>query len=314
MELFAIDDNPVPTGGAVGSVTTADGVTLRFASWPAEGNRTHGTVAVLPGRGEAIEKYFETIGDLRRRGFAVAALDWRGQGGSERRLRNPAKAHVDSFAEYDRDLEAFTQQVLLPDCPAPYFALAHSTGGLVALRAARDGRARFTRMVVLAPLVDFGPTRPPQPVASNIATLMTALGLGDVSAPGQAAETIQVLSFEGNKLTGDRGRFELSKRLALALPDVFVRGPTFGWLYAAFRAVRELSGPPWQSSFHVPVLMVVGALDRVVSVAAIERLAAKIRGAGVIVIPGGQHELLLERNIIREQVFAAIDAFIPGAN
>ena len=313
MELFAIDGNPVPPGGTVGSVTTADGVSLRFASWPSDADRTLGTVALLPGRGEAIEKYFETIGDLRRRGFAVATLDWRGQGGSERRLRNHSKAHVDSFAEYDRDLEAFTQQVLLPDCPAPYFALAHSTGGLIALRAARDGRARFSRMVMLAPLVDFGPMRPPQPVASRIATLMTALGLGDVSAPGQAAETIHVLAFDGNKLTADPRRFALSKKLALGLPDVFVRGPTFGWLYAGFRSVRELSVPLSGSTFRVPVLMVVGGLDRVVSVPAIERLAQRIRGTGVVVIPGGQHELLLERDAIREQVFAAIDAFIPGS-
>ena len=38
------------------------------------------------------------------------------------------KGHVDSFEEYDRDLDAFMQHVALPDCPAPHFALAHSTG------------------------------------------------------------------------------------------------------------------------------------------------------------------------------------------
>ena len=37
-----------------------------------------------------IEKYFEVVGELRRRGFAVAVLDWRGQGGSSRLLRNDA--------------------------------------------------------------------------------------------------------------------------------------------------------------------------------------------------------------------------------
>ena len=37
---------------------------------------------MLTGRTEYVEKYFETIGDILERGFAVAILDWRGQGGS----------------------------------------------------------------------------------------------------------------------------------------------------------------------------------------------------------------------------------------
>jgi alpha-beta hydrolase superfamily lysophospholipase len=54
-------------------------VTLRYARWAARG-APQGTVCVFTGRSEAIEKYFETIADLLARGFAVAAMDWRGQG------------------------------------------------------------------------------------------------------------------------------------------------------------------------------------------------------------------------------------------
>jgi len=50
-----------------------------------------GTVCVFGGRGEFIEKYFETIGELRRRGFAVATMDWRGQGRSSRQLPDARK-------------------------------------------------------------------------------------------------------------------------------------------------------------------------------------------------------------------------------
>ena len=44
-----------------------------------------GTVCLFQGRAECIERYFEVVNDLRRRGFAVATIDWRGQGGSDRR-------------------------------------------------------------------------------------------------------------------------------------------------------------------------------------------------------------------------------------
>jgi lysophospholipase len=313
MELLAIDGNPVPDGAVVGAVVAADGVRVRFARWRTTARRSQGTVCILQGRGEAIEKYFETIGNLRDRGFAVATFDWRGQGGSDRRLRDPMKAHVDSFAEYDRDLEAFVQQVVLPDCLSPYYALAHSTGGLIALRAAVDGHSRFARMVLSAPFIEAGPTRPPWPIASRLAAAMTAIGLGEVRAPGQATETIINIPFEGNRLTGDPVRFALCKKLAMELPQLFVGGPTYGWIYAASRATREANEPSFAAAIRVPTLFVIGALDRMVSVRAVERLASEMRSGGQVVIAGAEHELFMERDRIREQVLAAFDAFVPGS-
>ena len=81
MTLVSIPANPVPDGAVSGMLKTRDGISLRFARWPAPPGRK-GTVCLFPGRAEFIEKYFETVRDLRARGFAVAALDWRGQGGS----------------------------------------------------------------------------------------------------------------------------------------------------------------------------------------------------------------------------------------
>ena len=94
-----------------------------------------GTVVILPGRNECIEKYFETARNLSERGFSTATLDWRGQGGSDRLLRDPQRGHVQSFYDYARDLDQFFEEVVLPDCRGPYYVLAHSTGSLIALLA-----------------------------------------------------------------------------------------------------------------------------------------------------------------------------------
>ncbi len=79
MTLVSIPANPVPEGAVSGTIKTPDGAELRFARW-APTTRRKGTVCVFSGRGEYIEKYFETVRDLRDRGFAVAMIDWRGQG------------------------------------------------------------------------------------------------------------------------------------------------------------------------------------------------------------------------------------------
>src|SRR6476469_212144 len=116
MQLVSTPANPSPDQVVTGALKTADGVTLRFARWaPPPGRR--GTVVLLQGRAEFIEKYFETVRDLRARGFAVAAFDWRGQGLSDRVLSDRRKGYVRNFNEYQIDLETFVNDVVLPDCP-----------------------------------------------------------------------------------------------------------------------------------------------------------------------------------------------------
>jgi lysophospholipase len=313
MELYEIDSNPVPPGASVGDTLTSDGARLRFARWKATARKTLGTVCLLQGRGETIEKYFETIGELRSRGFAVATFDWRGQGGSERLLRNAMKGHIDSFEEYDRDLETFMQHVALPDCPGPHFALAHSTGALVCLRATREGKVRFSRLVLVSPLIGLGQTRPSQPNAYRIAAFMTAIGLGEMPVPGSQALTIDKVPFDGNWLTGDPARYQRSVDLFTKLQQVAVGAPTFGWLYAACRAMNEATEPDFGPSIKVPALVVSGALDKLVSLAAAEELAAALRAGGQVVIPGARHEILVERDSVRAQFWAAFEAFVPGS-
>lgn len=313
MDLFALDSNPVPDGAVVGSILASDGVRLRFAHWRTTARRSLGTVCLLQGRSECIERYFEVVGDLRRRGFAVATVDWRGQGGSERRLRDPRKGHVDSFEEYDRDLEAFMQQVALPDCPPPHFALAHSTGGLVCLRAVGQGRSRFTRMLLVAPLLGLGPTRPSPAFACRFAAFLTAIGLGEMKLPRSKSPPIETLPFDGNGLTSDPVRFARNVEIARRIPQVGVGVPTYGWLYAACKAMNEAAGPEFAPAVRVPILMVSGSLDKIVSLPAIEGLASQLRSGSQVMIPGARHELMMERDSLREQLFAAFDAFIPGA-
>ena len=111
MTLVSIPANPVPEDVVSGTIKTPDGAELRFARWAPPAGRK-GTVCVFTGRSEQIEKYFETVRDLRERGFAVAMIDWRGQGHSSRRLRDPRKGYVRDFSDFEVDVETFVQ----PSC------------------------------------------------------------------------------------------------------------------------------------------------------------------------------------------------------
>ena len=152
-ELVNIATNPVPEGGRVGYFLTQDKVRIRYAVWPKLAGTHRGTVCIAQGRTEFIEKYFETIEDFRKRGFSVATFDWRGQGGSDRLIGNKSLGYVDRFDDYWCDLKSFHAEILLPDCPPPFYLVGHSMGGLVSLFAGMHDRLMFDRIFLSAPMV-----------------------------------------------------------------------------------------------------------------------------------------------------------------
>src|ERR1700694_2030272 len=199
MTLVSIPANPVPDDFLSGTLKTRDGGSLRYARWaPPPGRK--GTVCLFQGRAEFIEKYFETVRDLRARGFAVATLDWRGQGFSDRLLGDRHKGYVRDFAEYDSDLETFMREIVLPDCPPPLFVLGHSTGATVLIRAAYRGRRWFDRMVLAAPLLDLRGF-PATATAKIIVRTLRFAGFGSMYVPKGDLGVIDARPFVGNILT-----------------------------------------------------------------------------------------------------------------
>lgn len=308
--LVDIPSNPVPRGAVCETVTTDDGLGLRFARWPANRSPVRGTVIILPGRTEFIEKYFETVSDLRRRGFGVAVLDARGQGGSARLLSNVRKGHVRDFADYVNDFEAVMQEMILPDCPPPYFVLAHSMGAAVALLSAARLRTQIERMVLTSPMVAL-PRGSPEFFARLSGVLMH-LGLGESFVPGGGATIIQTRPFRGNPVTSDPVRYQRSVDIVDADPSVGIGAPTIGWLNAAMHASLRMAEPNFSAEVPMPVLMVLAGADTIVSNQAAEKLSRRLKTTAHLRIPGAKHEIMMERDELRDQFWVAFDAFVEG--
>ncbi|MBO0661377.1 alpha/beta hydrolase [Jiella sp. MQZ9-1] len=302
-----IPGNPPPPGLTGGYFSTSDGRRLRYAI--SKGERpTRGTIVLLQGRNEAIEKYFETIADLNRRGFAVATFDWRGQGGSERLLRRRNLGHVRHFGQYLTDLECAMQEVVLPDCRAPYTILAHSMGGLIALHASSRLPISVERMVLLAPLIGFARSVPNLKTLDRVGALGRLLGLGTL--PVRRSVPDRLLHPATNPLTCDRRRFDRNRRLAKTAPELFLGSPTLAWLAAMAKAMRRLENSDEIAALSIPTLIVTAGADSVVSAAAAERLAWRMRCGSSLTIPLARHEMLQESDRFREQVLEAFDAYV----
>jgi lysophospholipase len=310
MTLVSIPANPVPENVVSGTIKTPDGAELRFARWAPPTNRK-GTVCVFTGRGEQIEKYFETVRDLRDRGFAVAMIDWRGQGHSSRRLRDPRKGYVHDFSDFEVDVETFVQQVVLPDCPPPFFALAHSMGGAVMLRIAHAGKRWFDRMVLSAPMIDLPGRRTSFPARALLRVLRLS-GLGGRYVPGGNGELVGASSFVNNPLTSDPVRYARNAAILEEDATLGVASPTVAWADAAFTAMHGFRASDYPSRIRQPILMLAASNDTIVSTPAIEEFAYHCRAGSHLVIAGAKHEILQEQDRYLAQFWAAFDAFVPG--
>jgi lysophospholipase len=311
MELASTLDNPIPGGAVCSQVKTSDGFELR--AMVARVSRSRGTVIILGGRADFIERYFETMQDLMSRGFCVASLDLRGQGGSQRLTRNPLRGHIDRFEQYDEDVRSFMTQVVLPDCPPPYYAIAHSTGGNVILRALRH-RNWFKKCVLVSPLLGLRYGAWPLPVVRLLTFLATHLGLGWAYLPGQRHTPLGRGDFAGNPLTSDQRRWNRDCGVLESVPALGVGGPTYGWLRAAMKSIDLLSKLKAARELRCPVLIVAAGRDLVVDIEASYRMARSLPGISMVVIPEALHEIMLESDEVRAQFLAAFDAFVTDGD
>lgn len=307
MRLTMTPDNPAPEGVVCLPVVTDDGQVLRcMVARPA---KPIGTVIILGGRADYLERYFETTRDMLDRRLCVAALDFRGQGGSQRSKREPMRGYVRSFSAFDEDLRAFMTQVVVPSLPPPYYLLAHSTGGNVALRALLKHHW-FSKAVLTAPLLDVHYRSWPVPVVQALTWGAHVSGLGRQFLPGIRRGPFKRADFDGNPLTHDRRRWLRDCAVLEQSPELGLGGPTYGWLRAALNSFAMFRRLRHGTELKCPTLAVLAGFDQVVDNQATRDLERRLGSFATVTIAESRHEILNETDAVRAQFFAVFDSFL----
>lgn len=309
--LYALSDDHLAFGGerTLGFFEGHDGAKLRYALFRPETAPARGTVVIVHGRNECIEKYLETIRDLTGEGFAVATFDLRGQALSGRLARDPRAGHIRRFGDYVEDVERFLAGVVEPACPAPVSLLAHSLGGLVALTIAPKLSGRIARMVLSAPLVGLTGLPVSPRLAFSVAAFFSMTGFGE----RMLAKERGPLAFDDNPLTSCETRFGYHTTLRETHRDLGIGPPTARWLNEIRKAMAKALRPEHLTRITVPTLVLAPVRDGVVPFAAMERLTQMFRASRLVPITGARHELLMESDRYRAQAMAALLAFLPKA-
>ena len=292
-----------PPEGAAAWVTATDGTRLRVATWPRAGTDTNGTVLIFPGRTEYCEKYSDAARHLAARGYASAAIDWRGQGLSPRAGRDRMLGHVGDFADFQRDVDAFLAHCAAVELPRPWHLLAHSMGGPIGLRALHR-RGEFSRAVFSAPM--WGLLLPPGRLLLgwSVSTLAHATGLGRRPAPGSGKIADPAgAPFDGNLLTNDAEMFGWMKRQITAHPDLALGGPSLSWVRGALREMHALAR---EAAPDVPCLTILGTEEAIVSADAIHVRMGSWRDGRLEMVEGARHEAFMEDTATRARLYDAM--------
>jgi lysophospholipase len=302
----------LPPGGIAWDETltleASDGVRLRGALWRGTGGAaSRGLVLLLNGRTEFVEKGALPAAELVARGFAVASVDWRGQGLSQRLVDTPLKGHVAKFTDYHLDLAALMAHRSVAGVAGPRLILAHSMGGTIGLGAIKRGLLAPAAVILSAPMLGIN-LRPSRRLLSPI-TLRLARPLGKLESwpPFEVVDEPQVFAgFEDNTLTGDEALFEWTVAALRREPALQLGMPTLGWLSAAF---VEMTWLALQGPLDCPGLCLLGSREEVVDPALVRAIAARLK-LELVEIEGARHEVLLETAAMRAEAWTAIDRFL----
>lgn len=288
---------------------TMDGVRLRYGFWSSEAGACRGTLLLLNGRSEYMEKYHQVIRELNARGFHVVSFDWRGQGLSERLVEHPIKGYVDNFDHYMIDLEAVLNEAL-PRCRGPLMLLAHSMGGHIALRCLHKHPGLFSKTILCAPMIDINTAPMPKYLARLFSRWFRSAGFARAMIAGASHFDPYGRSFEHNQLTSDKQRFEQMRQTIADNPSLVATHVTNGWLAAAFDSIDILHRPGFSSGIHTPLLILMASRDQIVVNPAIRRFSTGLPNCKLVVIEGSRHEILQERDVFRSQFWEAFDTFV----
>jgi len=297
-----------------------DGTRLRTARFPSLG-AARGSVLLLTGRAEFIEKYTETAEAFVARGFQVVTFDWRNQGLSDRPLANRQIHHLTDFTTLVDDLDAVHDALVAPLADAgPVVLAAHSMGALVALLAlarhagtSGDGkRGRYAAAILSAPMFEIHTRGLPRPLAVWLAATGCACGWAERYAFGQHDyDPAEGVFQPDNAITSDPARYAAFHGPYAERPELRVGGVSFGWVAAALRAADGLRALPLEK-VTTPVLLLSAPADRIVRADAQRAIARRLGNATLAEHPDAKHEVLMERDAIRDRVWDDIDAFLAA--
>lgn len=255
-----------------------------------------GSVVVLHGFSEFIEKYSEIIYYFSKQGYDVYMLEHFGHGFSERSVTvgdNLSKVVIDEFDVYVEDVEQFIEDVVKPIAPddKPLFLYGHSMGGGIATRHLEKYPDTFDAAVLSSPMIEVNLGFTPKWVAKFISSSAKVFNAGDKYVFGHYDYTPEDLFSDPAcpATSYNRYAYGLLKRYNDVYHQTY--GATWSWLNASLKATDKMVKKSEAEKVTIPVLLFQAENDSLVKSGGQLKFASRAKNVNLIQCPDTHHEI-----------------------
>jgi lysophospholipase len=290
-----------PANWLRGTFTNARGLALHYGQLAGH-KKPLAHIVYVAGLSEYTEKTFELARDFNKHACNFSVFDRPGQGRSPRLLPDREKQHSTGNLDSVRDVIDFCKKHV----PAgePIVLLGHSTGGLIALQAMQQEPELFKAAIMTAPLWGFA-----NPILKNKESYFARLPLPHIAAESYAPGNGPWLRRDNPKnpegaeaFSGDPARNKIHDYWMTKDPVLKTGGPTCGWVSEKCRGIVRIQNAAFLKKIKQPVLVFTAGQDHLVNNDRIEAVIKKLPNAQRVHFKDGHHELLMEKDEIRDRL------------
>jgi lysophospholipase len=314
--VFAFFASAVPSFAYEPTITLStfkshDGLTLRYGYWKSNPDiPKKGIFFIMEGMAGFAEVYQEAATILTNKGYDVFALDWRGQGGSDRITQAHSLLHVFDFKDYVKDVEDFIKHLKIQ---IPVHILGISMGGHIGFRFAHDHPDKVKSMILLAPMFEIKTDPYPAFLARGLATCYANCGGAEKFVFGFVAHDVKRCIDKFNERRhGDFERYAQRCELLSKNPHLAVGGPSFGWLDAAFYSTKLITKADYVQKMTTPTLVIISEYDHFVENPIQANVCEKMPRCQSQYYDDGHHNVLMDSDTVRHRFWGHFDEFIDG--
>ncbi len=303
-----LENYKLPEGGKFIYIPMEDNKNIRLAYWKISNanEKCRGTILLQQGHNEFIEKYYETIQELINRNFNVVSFDWRGQGMSDRMIRNENKQYIEDFSIHCQDLTFIISKIINNKFPEPLIGIGHSMGGLLLLLSQENNQDKFKSIILSAPMLGFKYEKALFIITNLIQSFGGKENYFPLSKPNMGKE----IPFKQNDLTSDHKRYKRTQKLVRKKNQIRLWGVTNAWVSAAKKSLIKIRKKEWFTKIKTSICIINPLNDRVVSSIKTIQMSKNLKNCKIVNVKDCEHEILMEQDFLRSHFWKIFDDFI----
>ena len=272
-------------------------------------NNFKGSIVILHGFSECIEKYTELIYYFTKERYNVFIMEHRGHGRSGKLSKlDKTQVVVEDFEFYVKDVKTFIDKIIYKKYNENLYLFTHSMGGAIGTMFIEKYPDYFDKAILSSPMFNIAIGNIPIFLAKIIVKIALLLGKGDNFIFGNTPyESIYDFNIAS---TSNEWRYSYCHKEILNNEEIQRGGGSFKWLYESLLAITYIFKKENIKNIQIPVLIFEAGKDELVGKNISKKFKRKCKSCRVITFKKAQHEIYSENNDILEKYIDCIFDFL----